>query len=402
MNKNTMVNYIISPLENLLLLIRNLGVDKYVKKLTLKKFVTLMIYAQICEQDSLRALSTSVSNSKLLKKTVSIDSISYSQLSRKLRETKPEHLNELFLYLIQEIQKGLNIKKNDSNLDKLCLIDSSTISMSISQYPWATFRKTKSGIKLHQRLIFHKGEVYPDKAIVTNARPADKNKMDDLVSTDPDVIYVFDRAYVDYKKFDDYCENEINFVTRLKSNAKYEVCEEKTVSEGSVIIKDEIVILGNSVNKMKSKVRIIETVDLEDKVLIILTSIFDKTAEEIADIYRHRWKIELFFKWMKQHMKIKVFYGKSSAAVENQIFMALITYCLLKLLELKEKYEGTMLKLLRIVKVNILETYQTFKKLLHMKSSKTSTGRKKIDVMESFNKILKDYELDLTSEYSAY
>jgi len=164
--------------------------------------------------------------------------------------------------------------------------------------------------------------------------------MDALVVEEDGALNVFDRAYVDYKKFDRYCENGTRFVTRLKKNALREVVEEIPVGPNTPIKRCQIVYLGKPTSyKMKHKLRLIETEDSEGKSVVILTNDFELSPEEIGAIYRSRWQIELFFKWIKQHLKVKHFHGKSEQAVENQIFIALISYCLLKLMELQTGYK---------------------------------------------------------------
>jgi IS4 transposase len=165
--------------------------------------------------------------------------------------------------------------------------------------------------------------------VITPAKRSDRSQMDQLVVDETGALNVFDRGYNDYKKFDDYCEKGILFVTRLKSNAIIKVIIDNPVDPDGVIDKDQIVRLGEGRNQMKHDLRLIETKDTEGNPIIILTNDFAISALEIGDIYRYRWQIELFFKWIKQRLTVKHLYGASDQAVENQIFIALITYCLL-------------------------------------------------------------------------
>jgi hypothetical protein len=135
---------------------------------------------------------------------------------------------------IQETTKEMGFKDPIQSIGRIYLIDSSTISLCLSQYRWAHFRKTKAGVKLHLRLNFFEEGVTPDKAIITPASPSDKTQMDTLVVEDKDALNVFDRGYVDYKKFDNYCENGTRFVTRLKSNAQIKVDEELPVDPSGI------------------------------------------------------------------------------------------------------------------------------------------------------------------------
>ena len=175
-------------------------------------------------------------------------------------------------------------------LGRISINDLSTISLCLSQYRWAEFRKSKGAVKLHLRLKFFEGVVLPDKAVITPAKHADKTQMDALVVEEEDALNVFDRAYVDYKKFDHYCESGIRFVTRLKSNAVTDVVQKFPVAPGSLIKSDYKVYLGTAgINKMKNPLSQLETEDIHGQQLIILTNDFKLSSEQIGNIYRARW-----------------------------------------------------------------------------------------------------------------
>lgn len=315
---------------------------------------------------------------KKLSKAIKLNSISFSQVSRKLKDLPLGVLNILFKSLATEIIKDVGVNALNKHLGRIHLIDSSTISLCLSQYRWAEFRKTKGGIKLHLRLRFFEEGVIPEKAIITPAKPSDKTQMDALVVEEKGAINVFDRIYVDYKKFDSYCENGVRFVTRLKKNAIKHIVEELPVGPYSPIKKHQIVYLGNPVTyKMKHKLRLIKTEDTEGNPIIIITNDFELKPEEIGDIYRNRWQIEIFFKWLKQHLKVKHFYGKSKQAIQNQLFIALITYCLLKLLELKTGYKGPFLTIKRLLHTCLYEPFNSFVKKLYKKPIRHSRGRRR-------------------------
>ncbi len=147
-------------------------------------------------------------------------SISASTLSRRIRKIDHSVWAQTFSVLSHNTTKQLVSKASYEPKDyRINIIDASTISLCLTKYLWAEFRGTKAGIKLHQRIMLHDGQAYPDKAILSPAKPADKSQMDELVSTDSDVLNVFDRGYVDYKKWDTYCQQGIRFVSRLKANA---------------------------------------------------------------------------------------------------------------------------------------------------------------------------------------
>jgi IS4 transposase len=269
----------------------------------------------------------------------------------------------------------------------------STMSMSLSQYPWATFRKTKAGVRLHLRVVVTKDQTIPDKAVLLPAKHADRTQMDELVEMDSDSIYLFDRGYVDYQKFDHYCLNGLRFITRLKKNAEIEVLNEQEPNPEHLIFQEMEVYFGNHMNgtNMQHTLRLIRTKDSDDNPVTIVTNCFDLTAKEIADLYRYRWKIETFFKWMKQHLKIKTFYGKSQNAVYNQIWMALITYCLQVLIQLKCHHKGNLLDVQRCLVDSLFKELNEFIQSLFPKPSRSSMGRREYDWEQEFQLIVRQF-----------
>lgn len=374
-------------------LINVIDIDKYVKKLTAYKFLQLLIIAQLQEMESLRQLSKHLKDREELHTHLAFDTISTSQLSRKLGDLSPKLFEKIFHYLVLSIQGHMKTSPIVRNIGRLHVIDSTTMSMSIGQYPWATFRKTKAGIRLHLRVIVTKDLTVPDKGILLPAKHADRTQMNEFIETDPDVLHLFDRGYVDYKQFDRFCLEDVRFITRLKKNAQVEVLSEQLPNTERFIFKDQEVYLGNHLNgtKMQHPLRLIETVDSERNQVIILTNCFDLSAEEIADLYRYRWKIETFFKWMKQHLKVKTFYGKSLNAVYNQIWIALITYCLQVLIQLKVNHDGALLEVHRTLKDLLFKGFDEFIRALFRKPTRTSTGRKKYDWEEEFRTIERQF-----------
>ncbi|WP_429163721.1 IS4 family transposase [Desulfitispora alkaliphila] len=361
-----------------------LEVDKYVKKLKTDQLLKLFVNAQLEQYRGLRDISNNL-NDDQFSQAINLDSISASQLSRRLRKLNPKIVQQLFYTLIREANKGIGFNSLRQTLGRLYLIDSSTISLSLTRYQWAKFRKTKSGVKLHLCLNFCDGEALPEKAVVTQAKPADKTQMDALVVLNDGALNVFDRAYVDYKTFDVYCANGTRFVSRLKNNALVEVVEERPVKPESPIIKDQIVKLGkDKTTKMEHQLRLVETKDTEGNPIIIVTNDFEQEAEAIGEIYRCRWQIELFFKWLKQHLKIKHFYGLSKEAVENQIYIALITYCLLMLLKSKVGYDGPLLTIKRLLSTCLHEPLSSFIKKLYHKNRGAPRVKRRINHGEIF------------------
>ncbi len=366
----------LSDQELLEQLCKELGVDKYVKKLTLDKLLALIALAQLRQYKGLREISSCL-NDEEISKAVNLDSIHASTISRRLADVPTEVLETLFLSLRNQCIAKIGLNATEALLGRLHLIDSSTISLCVTKYRWAEFRKTKGGIKVHLRIRVHDGGVIPDKMVMTPAKPADRTQMDALVVTyEKDAINVFDRGYLDYKQFDRYCNDQIPFVTRLKENAIMEVMAELNVNPESAIKRDAIVFLGKNNRRMKHPLRLIETEDTEGNPIRILTNVTDLTAAELADVYRHRWKIELFFKWIKQHLKVKHFFGTSDQAVENQLYIALITFCVLIKLQRHSGYTGTLLELTRLLLACLHNSFSDFLVRLLRKPLRSSRGRR--------------------------
>ena len=349
--------------------------DRYIKKMTTLQLIELLACAQLEQHPGLRDISAMLNNQEF-SRVLSLDSISHSQISRRLRDLAIGDTELIFHGMVIQIINEIGSVNTSKLLGRLCLIDASTITLCLSRYPWAVFRKSKGGIKLHLRLRFCDEVSIPERAMVTPAKLADKTQMDNLVVEDQDAINVFDRGYVDYDKFDEFCLRGIRFVTRLKGNAIIEVLDEFLITDAS-IRKDQLVVLGKGVKRMKHPLRLVETEDSEGNPVVIVTNDLNLTASEISIIFRHRWQIELFFKWIKQHLKIKHFYGLSPAAVENQVFIALITYCLALLLKLKTGAKGSLLTITRLLKNCICMPFAAFIKLLKREASRVSNGRRK-------------------------
>ena len=380
--------------EKFLNVINVSNIDHYIKKLTAYKFLELMIIAQLNEAESLRELSKQLKDDQDIQQTIEMDTISTSQLSRKQCEFSPLMFEKVFRHLVFQAQAQMKHQSMVRDIGKLLVIDSSTMSMSLSQYPWATFRKTKSGVRLHLRVVVTKDLTMPDKAVMLPAKHADSSQMDELVDIDSNAIHLFDRGYNDYKQFDNLCAKDVRFITRIKKNAEIEVVSEQEPDTEQNIFLDQKVYLGNVQNKTKMEypLRLIKTKDSEDNVVIIITNCFELTAKEIGDLYRYRWKIETFFKWMKQHLKIKSFYGKSENAVYTQIWIALITYCLQVLLQLKFHHEGSLLDLKRTLKNLLFKPLDEFLRSLFRKPARTSKGRKKYNWEEEFQFLVSQFE----------
>jgi hypothetical protein len=350
--------------------------DRYVKKLNTMVFLLLFIEAQLEKRTGLRSIMRALQANEELQQALGITSISAAQLSRKNNQLDPEILQSILCDLITKLHRLQT--PVSARLGSVRIIDSTTIGLCLKKYGWATFRKTKAGVKLHLRVTFlEPGVVYPDKAVITPAKPADHTQMDVLID-ESDATYLMDRGYLDYGKYDDYCIQGIRFVSRLKNNAVVEEIENLSLPEGTKRIERDVkVILGKGNKRMKHALRMIETTDSHGRPVRIITNRFDLTAEEIGEMYRSRWQIEIFFRWVKQNLKFTRFYGEDKNAVMNQIWVCLIAYCLLLLMKLEASTKMSLTEVMDLLKQLTWKPWEKLFAALHWKPSRTSKGRQK-------------------------
>jgi putative transposase len=304
--------------------VKTMKLDYYTKKLTTESFLKLLLFAQLEEIESLHALSDCLFDDQL-QKEVGLNSISISQLSRRLNGINPDLFQKLFLDLVAKIHAKTQHTKR---VMPLKIIDSSTLPLNLTNHKWAKFRKTKAGVKLHLRLVFmEKGISYPEKALMTTAREHDRGQLEIMVD-DKECMYVFDRGYLDYERFDRMTDDGYFFLSRLRKNAVIREVYDFKLPEDTSVLSDQMVLIGTTQNRAENYFRLLKVMDSKGNELHLITNRFDLSAEEISEMYKSRWAIELFFKWIKQHLSIKKFYGQSEWAIQNQVFIALIVFCL--------------------------------------------------------------------------
>lgn len=348
-------------------LVKNYRLDYYTKKLYMASFMKLLVYAQLHETESLRALSDAVFSEELQKAT-GLPSISFSQLGRRINAIPTEFFQRIFLDLVAQIHEKTNFQRRRKLTTPLKIIDSSTLPLNVTNHKWAEFRKTKSGVNLHLRLVFmEKGLSYPDKSVLTNAKVHDRSQLEILID-DKECLYVFDRGYLDYERFDRMTDDGYFFVSRLRKNAVVRVVDTFSLPEGSTVLSDEMVVIGTPQNRAENVFRLIQLLDTKGNKLHLLTNRFDMGADEIADIYKSRWAIELFFKWMKQHLNIKKFYGHTEQAVHNQVYIAMIVYCLNVLAQLNTDSNRSTLQISRYLKAALWKSAQIWLRKIKGKS----------------------------------
>jgi len=283
--------------------------------------------------------------------------VAVSTLTRANESRSYRIYEQLAMLLIQEA-KSLYV--DDSALELpleggVFAVDSTTIDLCLSAFWWASFRSTKGGIKLHTQLDLK--TAIPEFILVSEAALHDVNLLD-YIHFEPGSFYIMDKGYADYEQFFRIQQRGAFLVTRARADMNYRRLYSlpKDLSEG--IIYDQIIRLNNyrANRDYPAKLRRIKyrSEDYPDD-LIFLTNSFDLKATEIARLYKYRWNIELFFKWIKQHLKIKSFWGYSENAVKTQVWIAVCVYVLVAIAKKKYKLNQTLYEILQILSISIFE-----------------------------------------------
>lgn len=234
-------------------------------------------------------------------------------------------------------------------------LDSTTIDLCLSVFPWAQFRKRKGAIKLHTLLDLH-GNI-PVLAIITHGKVHDVTIIDSLL-LEAGALYIMDRAYTDFNRLHHIQNANAFFITRAKKNLQFKRVYSQTVDKSTGLKCDQIIVLKGyyTQRKYRDKLRRIRFYDAEnDKNLVFLTNNFDLPAATITELYQCRWQIELFFKWIKQHLRIKSFYGTSENAVKTQIWIAVAVYVLVAIMRKELKIDHSLYTILQIFSVSLFE-----------------------------------------------
>ncbi len=234
-------------------------------------------------------------------------------------------------------------------------LDSSTIDLCLSVFPWAKFRKTKAAVKLHT-LLDLRGDI-PTFIWITDGKVHDVNVLDHLIP-EPGAIYIMDRAYLDFKRLYQMHQSSAIFVTRSKTNTGLRRIYSRKVDKAIGVRCDQIVAPTGFYSKKDypEKLRRIKYFDAEKgRVLVFLTNQFTLPALTIAELYRHRWRVEIFFKWIKQHLRIKKFFGTSENAVKTQVWIAISTYVMIAIMKKQLKIDLTLYNILQILSISLFE-----------------------------------------------
>ena len=356
------------------------GGNKYVKHFTCWNQLLVMMFGQLTNRDSLRDLIVTIDahKSKIYHLGFS-KSVTRSNLS-KANENRDFRIFEEFAYYLIDIARR---KRNNIDFEingKIYAFDSTTIDLCLSVFWWAKFRKSKGGIKINT--LFDITTQIPAFIYITTAATHDVNAMD-VIPYEVGAYYIFDRAYVDFSRLYKITQLDSYFVIRSKKNIKFKAKHYRNVDTESGIQSDQIGIVTGltTANDYPKELRKVVFFDQKKKKFYTyLTNNFELPADQIALLYKNRWQVELFFKWIKQHLKIKSFWGETENAVRIQIYTAIIAYCLVAIVEHDLKLERSLYEVLQIIGISVFDKSQI--KDLFFDSIKTEMSDQKYKQLE--------------------
>jgi len=334
-------------------LVKRTHAERHARGFTCWGQFVAMLFCQLGRAHSLREICGGLRSSEGKLKHLGISAPSRSTLAY-ANEHRPWQLyRAVFQELLARCQPLAKGRRKFRFKNKLVSLDSTVIDLCATLFDWAHFRRTKGAVKLHC-LLDHDGYL-PSVVVITEGKRHDV-RVARTLRFDPGTIVVMDRGYVDYAWFGRLTTAGVFFVTRLKDNAVYTVIERRRIPERSAVLRDEVIELPGGAAAATDPLRLRRVeVDDPDKgaTLVFLTNHLALGATTIAAIYKDRWQIELFFKALKQNLKIKTFVGTSANALKVQVWTALIAILLLKYLQLRSRFAWSLANLVALLRMNL-------------------------------------------------
>lgn len=349
---NEMLNLL--PRHRFETLVKSHEADRYVKKFTCWNQLTTFLYAQASGKQSLRDIQQGFAANSPRLYHLGLPAVKRSTLSD-ANTNRPYKIFEGLFYRLWERCQEVTPHHRFKFKNPLHTLDATTIDLCLSVFPWAKFRQTKGGIKLHYD--FNHAGMIPEFIRITPAKEHEITIAKKFFDIIPDSIYCFDRGYLDFSWFRRIQDAKAFFVTRAKDNLKATVIGQHSGPNKKGVLSDDLVELQgfHSSQDYPYSLRLIRYYDTEtDKELVFLTNNMKLAALTIARIYKARWQIEIFFKWIKQNLKIKTFLGTSPNAVLTQIWSAMCYYLLLAYIKYQTRYKRSLFYLHRAIRETLL------------------------------------------------
>ncbi len=358
--------------------------DRYTKRFSCWQQMLVLLFAQAKGLTSLRDIEISLRSHYRKWYHLGLTSVARSTLADADTNRDADILKEVFYSLLEKC-RDLAPRHRFRFKNPLYTFDSTLINVCLSLYPWATYRKKKGAFKLHT-LLDHNGYL-PSFVVLTDGRTHDINVVRDasygVPALSPDSILLVDRAYIDYNWLYSLTKNRLFFITRMKKNMKYTVLGQQEPSEKNGVAANCRVRLANYYQSRyyPESLRLVSVVNPETaESLTFMTNNFSLDAATIAELYRSRWQVETFFKWIKQNLKIKSFLGTSKNAVMTQIWAAMIYYLLLSFIKFQTTCRHSLHELTRIIGELLLDNAHLIEIIGVSLNSYTAVKRRQVQL----------------------
>ena len=334
-------------------LVRQTGSERGAKGLSSWGHFVAMLFCQLGRAHSLREIEGGLRSCEGKLAHLGIEAPARSSLSYANAHRPSALFEQVFEMLYARVANEVRGPRKFRFKRKLVSLDSTLIELCVSMYDWAKYRRAKGAVKLH--LVLDHDGYLPRFGVITEGSVADVKVAHQLVF-EPGTIVVDDRGYDDYRLFGGWCDSGVYFVTRMKSNAVFEVVHERKLPAKDGVVADQVIrLIGQGAQEKCPHLLRRVTVMAEEGAapLVFLTNHLGLAARTIAAIYKDRWQIELFFRALKQNLKIKTFVGTSANAVRIQIWAALIAMLLLRYLQMKSTFGWSLSNLVALLRMNL-------------------------------------------------
>ena len=331
--------------------------NKHVRTFTCWHQMLCMVFGQLTARDSLRDLIVALDAHKAKSYHLGFGlNVTHPTLARANIRRNYKLYEEFACHLIDYARKVCVCSDFEVNVDgNVYAFDSTTIDLCLSVFWWAEFRKAKGGIKMHT--LYDVKTQIPSFIYITPASVNDVKAMDQI-PYERGSYYIFDRGYNDFERLYRINKLEAYFVLRARNNLNFDRRYSQKVDKQSGLKYDQIGVFAapRSRSRYPEKIRRIKYYDSETEVeFVFLTNNFELTATEIAVLYKNRWQVELFFKWIKQHLKVKTFWGHTPNAVKTQLYCAIIAYCLVAIVGKELRIDRPIYEILQILGISLLD-----------------------------------------------
>lgn len=348
------------PIQEFRRCVRRYQGDRYVKRFSCHTQFVALAFAQITFRESLRDIETCLGAFQKKLYHCGVRGLIARNTLAHANETRDWRIYADFARVLIDTARDLYHREPFAlELEEtIYALDATTIDLCLALFPWATFRRTKGAIKLHT-LLDIQGNI-PTFIEITPANVHEVNILENLVF-EAGSFYIMDRAYIDFERLNHLHQHHAFFVIRAKSNMQFTRIYSHAVDRSTGLRCDQTITLTGfyTLKGYPEKLRRIKFYDDEHDVrLTFLTNNFTLSALTIAQLYKRRWQIELFFKWIKQHLRIKAFYGTSENAVKTQIWIAISVYVLVAIIKKRLQVPGSLYAILQILSVTLFEKVQ--------------------------------------------